>query len=135
MDGDRADSSQGKVFEYTRRVRFHETDAAGFVHFSKLLCFVEEAEHEYLESLGVVVFSEQQGWPRVKVNIDYRKPLKFEDQVLVELRIFSLGESSIHWEFRILSESNVVALGTMVTVRLDKDGKSVPLGDLLKVLK
>ena len=40
-------------FVRTRQVAFHDTDASGVAHFSRLLCLVEEVEHEYLRSRGV----------------------------------------------------------------------------------
>lgn len=39
-------------FIRTRQVAFHDTDASGVAHFSRLLCLVEEVEHEYLSSRG-----------------------------------------------------------------------------------
>lgn len=39
-------------FVRTRQVAFHDTDASGVAHFSRLLCLVEEVEHEYLRSGG-----------------------------------------------------------------------------------
>ena len=44
-------------FVRTRQVAFHDTDASGVAHFSRLLCLVEEVEHEYLRSRGVEVLS------------------------------------------------------------------------------
>lgn len=58
-------------FVRTRQVAFHDTDASGVAHFSRLLCLVEEVEHEYLRSRGVEVLSPDCGWPRVHVEADY----------------------------------------------------------------
>ena len=40
-------------FVRTRQVAFHDTDASGVAHFTRLLCLVEEVEHEYLRSRGL----------------------------------------------------------------------------------
>lgn len=44
-------------FVRTRQVAFHDTDASGVAHFTRLLCLVEEVEHEYLRSQGLEVLS------------------------------------------------------------------------------
>ena len=43
-------------FVRTRQVAFHDTDASGVAHFTRLLCLVEEVEHEYLRSQGLEFF-------------------------------------------------------------------------------
>lgn len=48
-------------FEFERRVEFCETDAAGIVHFSSLLQYVEQAEHALLRSVGFTVHSGKEG--------------------------------------------------------------------------
>ena len=50
-------------FVRTRQVAFHDTDASGVAHFTRLLCLVEEVEHEYLRSQGLEVLSPDCGWP------------------------------------------------------------------------
>ena len=45
------------LFVRTRQVAFHDTDASGVAHFTRLLCLVEEVEHEYLRSRGLEVLS------------------------------------------------------------------------------
>ena len=65
-------------FKLLRTIEFHETDAAGFVHFSQYFKFMEEAEHAFLRSLGVSVFEKGQGgdswigWPRIHAACQYK---------------------------------------------------------------
>ncbi|MBK1835397.1 acyl-CoA thioesterase [Roseibacillus ishigakijimensis] len=102
---------------YSRRVAFAETDASGRVHFTALLRWVEEAEHQWLGEQGVPVLSQEGGWPRVRIECDYRKPFVFGEEALVELQPPELGQRSLRWSFRILSaEQEVAASGQMVTV-------------------
>ena len=44
-----------QVFKTERRVEFRDTDAAGIVHFSVFFAYMEQAEHEFLRSLGLSV--------------------------------------------------------------------------------
>ncbi|WP_128157524.1 hypothetical protein [Akkermansia muciniphila] len=50
-------------FVRTRQVAFHDTDASGVAHFSRLLCLVEEVEHEYLRSRGWRFFPQTAAGP------------------------------------------------------------------------
>ncbi len=75
---------------YHRRVQFPETDAAGIVHFTNFFKYVEEAEHSMWRAAGLSIATERDreiGWPRVAASFEYRKPLKFEDEFDVHLRV------------------------------------------------
>ena len=112
---------------FRRRVVFSETDASGRVHFTQFLKWVEDAEHQLLKSLGIAVFSEDGGWPRVNVQCNYLQAVSYDEEVEVELRLAKIGKSSLHWAFRILTEEGVVAAeGAMVTVSVSGE-KASPL--------
>ena len=117
---------------YTRRVHFADTDAAGVVHFSKILCFVEEAEHAYLLSLGLDVVSEREGWPIVKVDVDYRRPLYFNEDVDISIEPFSCGRSSVSWSFAAFCDGAMAAEGIITTVRVDGSGKPQEIPDIIR---
>ena len=107
---------------YQRRVHFADTDAAGVVHFSTILCYAEEAEHDLLASLDIPLLKDG-GWPRVSVHCDYLAPLKAMDLVDVSLSIERIGESSLTWAFTINAGDKQVAVGTMTSVRVGREGK------------
>ena len=117
---------------YTRRVTFADTDAAGVVHFSKILCYVEEAEHAFLLGLGFDVVSEREGWPIVKVDIDYRRPLKFNDEVDILIEPFSGGKASVTWSFAVFVDGAMAAEGILTTVRVDGNGKPQEIPSILR---
>lgn len=119
---------------YTRRVHFADTDAAGVVHFSKILCYIEEAIHFFLLEQGLDVSSEREGWPVVKVDIDYRKPLFFNDEVDISVEPFSSGKTSLSWSFCAFSDGVIIAEGILTNVRVDGRGKPVEVPQLLKSL-
>ncbi|MCX7712739.1 MAG: acyl-CoA thioesterase [Chthoniobacterales bacterium] len=85
---------------YYRKVHFSDTDAAGVAHFTKLLNFVEEAEHDFLLSCGVSPFGPDHGWPRVSLSVDYTSPCRFGDEVAITLFDFSYGRTCLHYQFR-----------------------------------
>jgi YbgC/YbaW family acyl-CoA thioester hydrolase len=105
-------------------VAFSDTDASGWVHFSKILSYMENAEHGFLSSIGIPVFDPAQGgWPRARVRCDYRSPLRFQDSFEVRLSLSKIGTTSIHWQFEIVkSDTTLAAEGEMVSVKVDSTG-------------
>lgn len=128
----RAKKTSQMPFQYrhNRRVQFYETDLAGIVHFANFFRYMEEAEHAFYRSLGFSVHKmvgaegdEPVGWPRVHASADYRKPLKFEDEFQVELRVAAIGSKTIDYQFRFLGKDDeLLATGkfTVICVRFDK---------------
>ena len=109
-----------------RQVSFSDMDAAGIVHFSRYLQYVEDAEHECLRHLGLPVFNGEICWPRVRVEIDYKFPLRL-GEVSVGVKVSHLGNTSLVWEFAIWQNNQLCALGNYVVVKLTPDGKKCQL--------
>jgi acyl-CoA thioester hydrolase len=108
-------------FTITRRVEFSETDAAGIVHFANFYRYMEYAEHAFFRSLGHSIVNPALGvgWPRVHCNCDYKKPLRFEDEVEIHLLVSAKTSKSISYQFRFRVDGAEVARGgfTIVCVR------------------
>jgi acyl-CoA thioester hydrolase len=121
-----------QVFEWQRRVEFCETDAAGIVHFSQLIIYMEQAEHALLRSVGLsvavhatahkdplrkdYVAGSDLRWPRVNVECQFRSPARFEDVLIDFVTISKLGEKSITYSHRLVLGEEVVAEGSMTSV-------------------
>lgn len=109
-------------FTTHRRVEFCETDAAGIVHFSSVLCYMEQAEHAFLRSLGFSVMQPLSGgkhlsWPRVRAECDYLGRMQFEDILEIQLSILRLGRTSCTYRFDFFSSAaKLVARGVLVAV-------------------
>jgi YbgC/YbaW family acyl-CoA thioester hydrolase len=112
----------------TRRVEWVDTDAAGRFHHSTVIRWVEDAEAELLESLGVLdLFG---AVPRVRYEVDYRSPVFFRDLVRTTLRVSALGRTSVRYEFEVhcvnagvATDAPVVATGSVVAVLVDANGR------------
>lgn len=120
------------AYLYQRRVAFADTDAAGVVHFSRLLCYVEEAEHALLAELKIPLMGTTEdggGWPRVHIDCDYFAPLRPADDVEVILISEKVGNSSVNWNFNILRDGQDVAKGSVKTVRVDASGRPTEIPD------
>ena len=88
----------------TRRVEFSETDMAGIVHYSNFFKYMETAEHGFYRTIGhSAVMSHLDpplGWPRIHADCQFRKPLRFEDEVEIHLLVERIGTSSLTFQFR-----------------------------------
>ena len=121
-------------WRHRRRVEFSETDMAGIVHFSNFFRYMESAEHAFFRSFGHSVtlneMDEMMGLPRGQASCDYRHPLRFEDEMEIQLSILELKNRSIRYGFRFLKllpdETFVeVATGAMTVVCVQKSEKGV----------
>jgi acyl-CoA thioester hydrolase len=113
-------------FRYRRIVQFAETDLAGIVHFSTLFRYMEEAEHAMWRSVGLTIAERGGafGWPRLSASMQFRNPLRFEDELEVMVRIAALKTRTIDYEFVLSRGGTVVAMGTIccVCARKQADG-------------
>jgi len=100
-------------------VAFADTDASGRVHFTAILRYVEETEHEFFAQRGEAVIGDDFGWPRVHVDCDYRAPLRFGDEIEVHLVVQVVGRTSVKYTFAVHKGAQLCAEGSMVIVRVE----------------
>jgi 4-hydroxybenzoyl-CoA thioesterase/acyl-CoA thioester hydrolase len=108
-------------FTCQRRVEFCETDAAGIAHFSSFLCYMEQAEHQFLRHIGTsVVQSLDNGWhlswPRVHVDCDFLAAVKFEELLTISVGVLKMGSKSVSYAFDFFKDNELVARGKISTV-------------------
>lgn len=104
-------------YRLTRRVQFYETDMAGIVHFTWFFRYLEEAEHAMWREAGVSIASGRGiGWPRVEASFEFYRPLKFEDEFDVHLRIVGKDARTIRYEGVISKGDARIAVGR-ITVK------------------
>src|ERR1700738_2674823 len=103
------------TFRVKRMVEFSDTDMAGIVHFANFFRFMESAEHAYLRACGLSVISEWEGrtitFPRVKATCDYLEPIRFQEEVVIEVRVERIGRTSVQYSFEFFNLSKVIARG------------------------
>ena len=124
-------------FKLTRRVEFAETDMAGIVHFSNFFRYMENAEHAFYRSLGASVIMSNLnpplGFPRVHAECDYRRPLKFEENLEIHLIVREKRPKVLSYLFKFRKpdakgEMELIAHGilTVVCVTHHADGTMTP---------
>jgi YbgC/YbaW family acyl-CoA thioester hydrolase len=114
-------------------VQFYELDSAGIVHYSWYFRYMEEAEHALWREAGLSIApaGAEIGFPRVAASFEYHRPLRFEDEFEVRIRIAEVGEKRIRYTCVLTRDDTKIATGTMTIVCVDKRPnepmKSVPI--------
>ena len=99
------------------RVYYEDTDAGGVVYHSNYLNFMERARTEWLRALG---FEQTDLRDHLKVvivvhslHIQFKKPAKFNDLLIVQSHLTALGNSS--WQCaQSISRDNEVLIEAQV---------------------
>ncbi len=118
------------TFTLTRRVEFHETDAAGLMHFSNFYRWMEVCEHDWFRTLGLEIISTgadgcQRGWPRRDSACAHQRPLRCGDVVRIRASLEAVGDNSLAYAFVFEKDRagrwTEVAQGKMTTIHVRKD--------------
>lgn len=97
-----------------RRVQFSETDVAGIVHFSNFFRYFEDAEHELWRQAGLSIHPETSpiGWPRVAASCEFHRPLRFEQEFEISVRISDMTRRTITYAGEITRNGERIANGS-----------------------
>jgi acyl-CoA thioester hydrolase len=109
-------------FRLKRRVQFYETDLAGIVHFSCFFRYMEEAEHALWREAGLSIAPRgaEIGFPRVAAAFDYQRPLRFEDEFEIWIRIVGMTPTTISYKCVLTSGENAIASGSLTIACVSK---------------
>jgi 4-hydroxybenzoyl-CoA thioesterase len=110
------------------KVRFADIDHAGIVYYPRFVHYFHVAMEEFFsEALGVdysrVLDDQRFGLPTVRLETDFRRPLRYGDRIVIEVAVEKIGVTSIGWRYTVFKrgEGDPVALGRIVTAGLDLD--------------
>jgi acyl-CoA thioester hydrolase len=108
-------------FTHRLRTRFAETDAMGIIHHAAYLPYLEEARVAYLRAIGHPYDAVRGGdpaeareFPVLEVSVQYRQPLRFDDEVDVSLRLGAVRGATFQIAYLLAVGSE--ARATAVTV-------------------
>jgi acyl-CoA thioester hydrolase len=97
------------------RVRFCDTDLMGIVHHANYLAYFEMGRVEWLRRRGVTYVD----WttrglhlPVIDVNLRYRAPARFDDELVVMARLVELRAASLRFEYRLERQGVLLAEGS-----------------------
>ncbi|MBL8937751.1 MAG: acyl-CoA thioesterase [Archangium sp.] len=108
-----------RVVEARTRVIYGDTDQMGVVYYANYFRYFELSRSEFFRSLGgSYVELEKQGFglPVVEANARYRSPAKYDDVILIEVKLAELKRASMRFEYVVRREATRDELVTGHTV-------------------
>jgi len=111
MDIDRTQGGTPYVSETTFRVRYAETDQAGYVYYGNYPKYLEVGRVEAFRKLGIPYkLIEERGiiMPVVTLTIRYFKPAKYDDLITVRTTIREAPHTRILFEYEIFNEGGLL---------------------------
>ncbi|NAZ13424.1 MAG: acyl-CoA thioesterase [Desulfurococcales archaeon] len=134
--------SRKNVFVYRFYIPFVDTDAAGVVHFTNYLRYVERAEEEMFrsEDLSYKDVNTKGIWlPRVEAFIRFLRPLRHTDLAEINLWVSDYGEKHVKYCFEIknLTTNELAAKGHLTIVCAEIGGRATKCPEIMikKILK
>jgi 4-hydroxybenzoyl-CoA thioesterase len=128
------------AFRSQLKIRFGDIDHAGIVYYPRFLHYFHVALEEFfgqaLEIDYCVLLDKHRiGLPTVHLETDFKRPLRYGDQIEVEVSVLKIGKSSIRFGYRAfkMDEKEPFTEGYNVTVCLDMDNfKKMDVPDWLR---
>lgn len=110
-------AAPGLKFEWPVRVAYVDTDRGGVVHHGTYMRYFEQARVELLREVGVDYkdLEERLGFalPVHSLDAKYRKPLRFDDQVVVHTWVGVCNRAKIRFDYRIERDGEVTTEATV----------------------
>ena len=111
-------------FETKIRVRYGETDQMSFVYYGVYAQYYEVGRVELLRSLGLSYKEiEAMGFalPVVNMNINYKKPAFYDDELTIKTTIKELPSAKITFHYGTLNEKReLLNVGQVILVFINK---------------
>ena len=118
------------MFVHRERVRFRDLDALGHVNNAVFLTYIESARVAFLVDLGAVATFEEMSIIVARIEIDYRAPVGFGEEVEVGVRASRFGGKSFDLDYELRVGDALVAEAKSVLVAYDYDkGETVTIPD------
>jgi len=111
------------------KVCFADIDNAGIVYYPRFMHYFHLAMEEFFAAeIGIdyadVLHKRNLSLPTVHLETDFRRRLRYGDQINMEVRVIHVGKTSITWGYkgyRTNGEEEIVAEGQNVTVCVKTD--------------
>ena len=125
-----------KIYEYKFKIYYEDTDSGGVVYYANYLKFIERARSEIIKSLGFSNTNLREKFNLFFIvkycNINYKKPAKLEDELIVFTSVVSLSKTSLVMKQDIKRHDDLVAEAEICLVAVDMKGKPTKIPEELK---
>jgi acyl-CoA thioester hydrolase len=122
--------ADGRHF-YALRVFYEDTDAAGIVYYANYLRFVERARTEMMRLLGYEhsALREATGvnWTVRHCAVDYKRPARLDDLLVVDSTIVALGGASLDIEQVVRKADEILVTAMLKLACMRPDGRPARL--------
>ncbi len=117
-------------------VRWRDMDSMGHVNNAKYISYLEEARVRWLLTVPGVSMTDRIAPVVAANNINYKRPLTWPNDIVVELYVDRLGSSSVTIGHRIVDQKDPAVLysdGNVVVVWMDtQTGRSAALPEAIR---
>src|SRR5215211_4010264 len=118
------------MFVYRERVRFRDLDAMSHVNNAVFLTYIESARVAFLQHLGAAATLEEMSIIVARIEIDFREPVGFGDEVEIAVHASRFGDKSFDLDYELRVGDKVVARAKSVLVSYDYGrGEAIELPD------
>jgi acyl-CoA thioester hydrolase len=121
-----------KAVEASLRVIYGDTDQMGVVYYANYLRYFEFSRSEFFRAKGgsyVEMEKEGFGLPVAEVAVKYRAPARYDDELVVRVRLAELRRASMRFEYEVLRRRDGLLLCTGHTLHActGRDGRPTAL--------
>lgn len=126
-----------KKFTYQTKIYYEDTDAGGIVYYANYLKYFERARTELIYSIGYN-HKELNDKLDVKIvvhkfTITFKKPILFEDKIIVESLVKNVSNFRLEMAQNILRDNEVLAEAIVELVTINNVGKPKIIPEELRV--
>ncbi len=116
------------AFRFTLPVRFADVDHAGIVYYPQFFHYFHQAFEEiFRQKYGgaaaykALLDEERVGMPAVACEASFHRPLRFGDDVTIEVSLARLGEKSVTLAYKALKDEDLCAEAVVTCCLTDLD--------------
>ena len=121
-----SDTDRRVMVKTAIRVIYGDTDQMGVVYYGNYLRFFEAARSEWFRSKGTcwrdIESAHGVYLPVVEAKVNYKRPARYDDVIVVETRLAEVGRASLRFDYRVMRDEDLVALGHTVHACVSHDG-------------
>jgi len=108
------------------RIIYGDTDQMGVVYYGNYLRFFEAARNEWLRAKGArwrdIEATHAVYLPVVEAKVNYKRPARYDDLIVVETHLGDLGRASLRFDYRVVRGEDLLALGHTLHACVSRDG-------------
>jgi len=129
------------TFQSRVKVRFGDEDHAQIVYYPRFFHFFHCAFEDFFDEQGFpyrdCLDVDRVGWPAVRVETDFARPLRFGDVVEIDVSVLRVGERSVTFRYvgTRRGDDGPAVRATIVLACIDMDTyRSTPIPDKYRAL-